>query len=174
MQRILVLGAGGAGKTVLARRLGGILGLRVIHLDRLRYDAGWNLVPDDAFHTAQRELTGQTAWILDGNYLASLPIRAAAADTIILLDPHPLVCLAGIAARRWRYRGGQHDDGVFDRISAEVVRYVWRYRRPHRPRVLACIAAHGGRAELLHLTSRRQADTLLARLTRQAARGEDR
>lgn len=39
MQRIVVIGAGGAGKTVLANRLGRILGLPVTHLDALRYCA---------------------------------------------------------------------------------------------------------------------------------------
>jgi adenylate kinase family enzyme len=41
MQRIAVLGAGGAGKTVVARRLGHLLGLPVTHLDQLRYDPSW-------------------------------------------------------------------------------------------------------------------------------------
>jgi adenylate kinase family enzyme len=168
VRRIAVIGAGGAGKTILAHRLGAILGLPVTHLDQLRYHSDWTLVPDAVFHDAQQKLADSEAWVVDGNYLASLPIRVAAADMIILLDPHPLVCLAGIAARRWHYHGGQHPDGAFDRISVDFLRYVWRYRRRHLPRVLACIATHGEHAELLHLTSRRQVDRLVASLTRPA------
>jgi adenylate kinase family enzyme len=67
MQRIAILGAGGAGKTVLARQLGQLLGLPVTHLDQLRYDPDWNLVPEATFTAAQRRMVAGDAWIIDGN-----------------------------------------------------------------------------------------------------------
>ncbi len=161
MQRISILGAGGAGKTILARQLGQLLGLPVTHLDQLRYDPDWNLVPEATFTAAQRQLVAGDFWIIDGNSLASMAIRAARADTIIVLDPHPVVCLTGILRRRLRYRGGQHTDGVYDRISPEVVKYVLLYRQRHLTRVLAGAREHGAQAELIHLTSRRAADQLI-------------
>jgi adenylate kinase family enzyme len=163
-QRIVVLGAGGAGKTVLARQLGDLLALPVTHLDQLRYRPDWTVVPDETFVAAQHELVAGTRWVIDGNSLASLPIRAAAADTIIVLDPHPVVCLLGILTRRWRYRGGQHADGVFDRITLEFLGYVWFYRARHLPRVLACVAEHGRHTTLRHLTSRRATHRFLAEI----------
>jgi adenylate kinase family enzyme len=165
MRRIAIVGAGGAGKTVLANRLGAALRIPVTHLDALRYDAGWNLVPADDFADRQRQATTSQKWIMDGNSLATLPIRAAAADTVIVVDPPPLICLWGILQRRWRYRGGQHPDGVFDRVTVDFVRYVIRYRRCHLPRTLACIAEHGPHATVVHLTSRRQADQFVTSLT---------
>lgn len=159
--RIIVLGAGGAGKTVLARKLGALLGLPVTHLDQLRYRSDWTLVPEDVFVAAQRDLVAGEAWIVDGNSLASLPVRAARADTVIVLDPHPLVCLAGILRRRLRYHGGQHADGVFDRITAQVIRYVLTWRRRFWPRVMACLNEHADQAVIVHLTSRRAADRYL-------------
>lgn len=172
MQRIAVLGAGGAGKTVLSRQFGQLLGLPVTHLDQLRYDADWNRIDEDMFVAAQRRLVAEPRWVIDGNSLASLAIRAAAADTIIVLDPHPLVCLAGIASRRLRYRGGRHADGVYDRITVEFLRYVLSYRRRHLPRVLAAAREHGGHAALIHLTSRRAAGRLIREL--RTSRGPDR
>ncbi|MFF5085491.1 topology modulation protein [Actinoplanes sp. NPDC000266] len=148
MKRVVIVGAGGAGKTVLARQLGAILDLPVTHLDALRYDRAWRTVAEETYRAAQRNLVSADRWLIEGNSLASLPIRAARADTIIVLDQHPLVCLAGILHRRLRYRGGQHPDGVFDRITPEVIRYVLGYRSRHLPRVLACIREHGAHAQV--------------------------
>ena len=164
MQRIAILGAGGAGKTVLARQLGHLLDLPVTHLDQLRYDPDWNVVDEEVFIAAQRRLFAGDRWIADGNSSASLAIRAARAATIIVLDPHPLVCLAGVLRRRLTYRGGQHADGVYDRISLDVLRYVLSYRRRHLPRVLARVREYGGHAELIHLTHRRAAEHLITRI----------
>ncbi|MFI1996944.1 topology modulation protein [Actinoplanes sp. NPDC020271] len=159
MRRIAILGNGGAGKTVLANRLSTILGIPVTHLDDLRYADDGTTVAEAVFVDLQREVVAGEAWIIDGNSLASLPIRLGRADTVIVVDPHPLVCLLGILQRRLRYRGGRHPDGVFDRINASFLWYVgWRYRHTHLPKVRACIAEHFRGAPVIHLTSRRQAD----------------
>jgi adenylate kinase family enzyme len=166
MRRIAIVGNGGAGKTVLANRLGEALRIPVTHLDALRYDTDWNLVPEAAFADRQRDVVAADEWITDGNSLNTLPIRAAVADAVIVVDPPPLVCLWGVLQRRCRYRGGQHPDGTFDRITIDFLRYVIRYRRRHLPRTLARIAEHGPHTMVVHLTSRRQIDGFVARLAR--------
>ncbi|MET8149046.1 topology modulation protein [Actinoplanes sp. NPDC049668] len=165
------MGAGGAGKTVLARQLSALLDLPVTHLDALRYTPDWTLVPDDDFEAAQRRAVAGAAWVIDGNSLATLHIRAAAADTIIVLDPHPLVCLLGILRRRLRYRGGQHPDGVFDKITAGFLWYVLTYRARHLPRVMQRISKHRADTTVVHLRSRRAARRYLADVRRHSSGG---
>lgn len=164
MQRIAIVGAGGAGKTVLANQLSGLLGLPVTHLDALRYDNDWHVVPEAAFVAAQRTVVANDRWIIDGNSAASMPVRFAAADTIIFLDLPPLVCLWGIIRRRLRYRGRRRPDGVHNRVTVSFLRYVLSFRRSHAPAVRARIAEHRARAVLIEVTSRRQVNQLLARL----------
>ena len=45
MRRIAVVGPGGAGKSVLATRLGAELGIPVTHLDVLYWRANWEPAP---------------------------------------------------------------------------------------------------------------------------------
>lgn len=164
MDRIAIIGCGGSGKTVLARHLGTRLGLEVVNLDTLYYDDGWNPTPPEKFAAIQRELVAADRWLIEGNYASSMPIRLARADTVIFLDLPARTCLWGIAQRRWRYRGGQHTDGVYDRITWSFIRYVLGYRRSMRPRVTALVAEHGPHVRFIQLTSRRQANQLLTRL----------
>jgi len=158
VRRVLVLGCGGSGKTVLANRLGPALGVPVIHLDALFYGEGFEPVPAEEFARRQREvINAGGGFVMDGNYASTLALRASAADTVLWLDPHPLVCLAGILSRRGRYRGGVHADGVHDRITLDFVKYVWGYRKLMAPRVAAILAEHATAAEAHRFTSRRQA-----------------
>ncbi|GAA5056603.1 P-loop NTPase family protein [Nocardia callitridis] len=155
-QRIMIVGSGGSGKTYLAHQLADLLHLPVTHLDSIYYDADWNPIAPSYFEHVQRELVSGERWIIEGNYVSTLPIRLTGADTVIFLDIGALTCLFGIARRRWRYRGGQHRDGVYDRITWSFLRYVAGYRKTMRPRVLALTEQHGQHARLITLTSHRQ------------------
>ena len=48
-RRWLILGSGGAGKSTFARRLGALLDLPVIHLDRHYWNPGWVETEKDAW-----------------------------------------------------------------------------------------------------------------------------
>ena len=41
MQRIVIVGSGGSGKSTLAKQMGLVLGLNVVHLDRLLWKPGY-------------------------------------------------------------------------------------------------------------------------------------
>ncbi|WP_018738164.1 (d)CMP kinase [Salinispora arenicola] len=165
MERIAIIGCGGSGKSTVARQLGQALGLPVTHLDAVYYDETWKPLPQEEFAAQQEKLVAGERWLIEGNYASTLSIRLAAADTVIFLDLPAWTCLWGIAQRRWRYRGGQHlKDGVFDRITWSFVRYIIGYRRTMRPKVRTLIAEHGPHVKLIALTSRRQANRLLAEI----------
>ncbi|MGH3679019.1 MAG: topology modulation protein [Natronosporangium sp.] len=167
MERIAILGCGGSGKSMLARQLGATLDLPVTHLDTVYYDQDWNPLPQEEFAARQEKLVAEPAWIIEGNYASTLPIRLAASDTVIFLDLPALTCLWGILQRRWRYWGGQHREvGVYDRIRWSFIVYTWRYRRDMAPRVRALINQHATTARVITVTSRRQARRLVNQLTR--------
>lgn len=149
-----------------------MLNLPVIHLDGVYYDADWNTLPQDVFAAVQRDLVLTPRWLVEGNYASTLPIRLAAADTVVFLDLPAVTCLAGIVQRRLRYCGGQHTrDGVYDRLTWSFLRYIWGYRKTMRPRVQRLLAEHSGNVRLITMTSRRQADQFIAQIEAESATG---
>jgi adenylate kinase family enzyme len=165
MDRIAMIGCGGSGKTYLSAALAARLSLPIVHLDAEYYDQAWQPMPREQFAARQRQLVDSPQWLIEGNHASTLPIRLAAADTLVFLDLPAITCLAGILQRRWKYRGGQHADGVYDRITWDFVKYIWGYRKSMRPRIRQLITEHGNHLQVVTLTSRRQAKRWLADLT---------
>jgi len=102
VERIVIVGCGGSGKSTLARRLGRRSICRSPHLDAFTTTRTGNPLPPDEFAERQRSLVASDRWLIDGNYASTLPIRLAAADTVIFLDLPAYACLRNIARRRWR------------------------------------------------------------------------
>jgi adenylate kinase family enzyme len=163
VERIAIVGCGGSGKSRFARVLGARLGITPVHLDALYYGKDWQPLDQETFASLQRDLVAAPRWIIDGNYASTLPIRLEAADTVIFLDLPGWACLWGIAARRLRHGGGQHQAiGVYDRITWGFVRYVLGYRKNMAPRVRALITSHARDAQVTVLRSRAAVDRYLA------------
>ncbi|MBD0742980.1 topology modulation protein [Streptomyces sp. CBMA152] len=166
MKRIALIGCGGSGKTFLSKQLGTLISAPVKHLDAVYYDDEWNPLPPEEFAAAQERLVAEPAWVIEGNYASTLPIRLRRADCVIFLELPTWVCLWGIAQRRLRHGGGQDDaTGVYDRITWGFLRYVWGYRKTMAPRVRELLDEHATGASIHVVTSRREARALLAQLT---------
>lgn len=146
MQRVLIVGPGGAGKSWLSTRLAAITGLPVVHLDREYWRAGWMETPKSAWRAMVAELIARDRWIMDGNYGGTLAMRMERADTIVFLDVSRWASLGGVLRRRCS-RGPRLDmaEGCPERIDLAFLRWLWRYHDHHRPGVLEQIGnfTHG-------------------------------
>ena len=156
MQRVLVIGSGGAGKTTFSMQLGAATGLPVVHLDALHWRAGWTAAPKDEWLQIVDEIVARDAWIMDGNYGGTLERRLAACDTVIFLDLPRLVCLQRVVRRALRYRGRTRPDMAPDcpeRLNFEFVQWIWQYPRKRRPDILRRLDAVRGEKRVVILGS---------------------
>jgi adenylate kinase family enzyme len=144
MQRVLIIGPCGAGKSTLAQRLGPILDLPVIHLDALNWQPGWVMSPDEVFRSRMLDVLCRPQWIIDGNYGGSVHVRIAHADTVIFLDFPRWRCMGRVLRRVWTYAGTTRPDmgvGCPEKFDWEFMDFVWHWFESGRARLLARIAA---------------------------------
>lgn len=127
MQRIMVVGTSGVGKTTLSGKLERITGLPVYHLDMLAWRAGWVRRPAVEFEAELDEILAGDKWIVDGNYIKSLPERVGRADTLILIDLPLWQCLVRVFRRWWKNRGkGRYDlpEGCVEPLPWTFLKWV--------------------------------------------------
>ncbi|WP_197503849.1 adenylate kinase [Mycobacterium sp. 852002-30065_SCH5024008] len=141
MNRVVILGRGGAGKSTLAQQLSAKLGAPAIELDRIFWKPGSQPTAQMEWSAIQHRLISSERWILDGDlgpYDNNLALRISAADTIIVLD-FPFWRCTLRTLRRSRENG-------------EYWRWIYHYRRTSLPAVLDVIAKHADHAavHILH------------------------
>ena len=154
MQRVAIVGSGGAGKTPFAVELGRRTGLPVIHLDQLHWKPGWVETPRDEWASVQRTALLGDRWIVDGNYGGTFEIRFERADTIIVLAPSKWRCVFRALRRSVTNRGrAVQAPGCPERFDAHFFKWIWRYPVDSRPRLDVAIDAVRATAEIVELRS---------------------
>jgi adenylate kinase family enzyme len=105
VRRVVILGPGGAGKSVLARQVGATKDLPVVELDREFWNDRLDPLAIADWRERQSALTAGDAWILDGDLgpYDDLKPRLRRADTVVVLDFPRWLCVWR-SARRARER----------------------------------------------------------------------
>ncbi len=137
MQKVIIIGSPGSGKSTLGRMLRDRLGLPLHHLDLMYWNADRTHVTREVLAARQEAVFSTDRWIIDGNYSGTVPLRLAACDTVILLDYPPELCLAGIAARQGKVR---EDMPWIEQAPDEAfLQYAREFRQTQLPKLLTLL-----------------------------------
>ena len=104
MNKIIVIGCPGSGKSTFSRMLHQRTGIPLFHLDMMYWNEDKTTVDKSVFLERLSMALQCSQWIIDGNYSSTMELRLQACDTVFFLD-YPLeVCLQGIQERRGKPR----------------------------------------------------------------------
>lgn len=97
--KILIIGAPGSGKTMLAFQLKEIYEYPIYHLDELYWKKGWKTVDIQNFRTKVLDIVSKEKWVIDGDYPQVNDIIYREADIIIFLDVKLPVLIKNVLIR---------------------------------------------------------------------------
>lgn len=110
MRKVMIIGCPGSGKTTLARKLSSKLNLPLVHLDVLNFGGHWQTVSTEEFDALLLQEVQKEAWIIDGNYHRTIPLRLEHCDTVIYLDYSRMTCLFDVIKRVLKGYGQSRPD----------------------------------------------------------------
>lgn len=148
MQKIIIFGLPGAGKTTFSQWLTQQTGIPVFHLDKYFFLHDWQERSKAEFLAIQKKLLEGEQWIIECNCMHSLELRTSKADTILYFCFNRWVCLYRIlkrfVSRRFLNRSTTYGDrttGCAERLNFKLIKYLWQYRRRWEPMIHQLVKA---------------------------------
>lgn len=99
MNKAIIIGCPGSGKTTFAEKLQKCTGLPLYYLDAIWHKPDKTHIPREEFDQRITEIFSEEKWIIDGNYKRTIELRIKECDTVFLFDLPTEVCLRGVTER---------------------------------------------------------------------------
>ena len=159
MQKVMVIGCPGSGKSTFSRALSQITGLPLTHLDLLYWIAEKTTVERSVFLERLSEVLQKDAWLIDGNYSSTMELRMQECDTVFFLDYPADICLQGVRNRQGKPRPDM--PWVETEEDTEFLEYIQNFHKENRPQVLELLQKYSHKT-IYVFQNRREAHMFLA------------
>ena len=169
-RRVLVAGVSGVGKSTLARRIAGCLGIPYTEIDSLYHGPGWT--PRESFVSDVDAYTSAPAWVTEWQYRPVRALLAARADTLVWLDLPAVVSYSRVISRTVRRSvsqeelwNGNREPGLWHAVTEKegIIRWAFSTRGKYRTSVPDAEQEYP-HLHVVRLRSQREADRWIGRL----------
>lgn len=161
MDKIIVIGSPGGGKSHFSRALSRITGIPVYHMDNLHWRADKTYGTREELIEKVNAIIKGDRWIIDGNYNGTLEQRIAACNTVFWLDLPVEVCLEGIRGRIGTVR--EDMPWVETEIDEEFMDFVRDFPTESRPKIVRLLDEYPEK-RVIRFSSRQETEEFLEKL----------
>ena len=138
MERVMIIGSNGAGKSTFSYKLAELTGLPLIHIDQIYWRDCWQVTPSEDFEQAVLSEAQKDRWIIEGNNVRTLKQRLKYADTVLWFEFPPLRCIYNIFKREIKYRNRVRPDmpdQCVSKLGLKFLKSAWKFNRVNRQRI---------------------------------------
>lgn len=158
MNKAIVIGCPGSGKSTFSRALHALTSLPLYHLDLLKWNSDKTTVSKEVFLERLQNVLVLDKWIIDGNYGSTIELRLKECDTVFFLDYSVEVCIDGIKKRQGKPRSDM--PWIETEDDAEFLEFIRNYNTQSRPKVLELLNNYPQK-DVFIFKSRKEADEYL-------------
>lgn len=156
MNKVLVIGCPGAGKSTFSRKLARKTGLPLHYLDMLWHRPDRTTVAPEEFDRNLQKIFTTDRWIIDGNYIRTLDMRLNECDTVFFFNLPIDVCLAGVEARMGKPR--EDMPWTEDEWDEEFRQWILDFPKDQLPLIRQLLELHKSNCRVIQFCSRQEAD----------------
>ena len=166
LNRVLVIGCSGGGKTTLSHNISTTSDLEYLSLDRdVRWLPGWRERDRSEQRAIISRLIKKDRWVFDGSGASTFDLRLPRTDLIIWVRVPRHVALFGLSRRiisNYRKVRPFMPDGCPEKFpDREFLSYIWNFEKRYAPRFVKSIDLYGPTIPVAILKSRAEICNLL-------------
>ena len=161
MNKVIVIGCPGSGKSTFSRSLHELTSLPLYHLDLLKWNSDKTTVSKEVFLERLQNVLVLDKWIIDGNYGSTIELRLKECDTVFFLDYPVEVCIDGIRQRQGKQRSDM--PWIETEDDAEFPEFIRNYNSQSRPKVLELLNNYPQK-DVFIFKNRKEADEYLNKI----------
>lgn len=162
MNKAIIIGCPGSGKTTFAEKLQKCIGLPLYYLDAIWHKPDKTHIPREEFDQRIAEIFETPKWIIDGNYKRTIEMRMKQCDTVFLFDLPVEVCLQGVTDRVGKER---YDlPWLETELDPEFKQFIEDFPKDTLPYIYELIEKYKDEKRVIIFKSREEADGFIEKL----------
>lgn len=161
MEKVIIIGCPGSGKSTFGRKLKSITDLPLYHLDMMFWNEDKTTVAKELFIERLNAAMSKPRWIIDGNYGSTMEMRMNECDTVFFLDYSTKVCIEGVELRK----GQPRPDMPWvenETTDEEFIDFINKYNSESRPKVISLLEKYSEKNIIIFKTRAEAEEYLLS------------
>ncbi len=162
MNKIIVIGSPGSGKSVFSKKLKDVTNIPLYHLDMLYHNEDGTHITKEELEKKLIEIFKKDSWIIDGNYQRTIEMRLKECDTVFLLDFPTEVCIEGAESRI----GNKRDDlpWVEEKLDENFKQAIMDFSRKKLPQIYELLDRYRNNINIIIFKSRDESDNYITNI----------
>lgn len=154
MNKVIIIGCPGSGKSTFARELRDKTKLTLYYLDMIWHKPDRTNITREEFDRQLEKLLCKQQWIIDGNYLRTMEKRIKQCDTVFLLDIPLETCLLGAQSRI----GHKREDmpWVENELDSEFRQWICDFHKDQLPQIYQFLEKYGSNKDIIIFRTRQE------------------